>query len=209
MRVYKGKYLSVTSILALKDPFDKSSFINWCKKNGFDEVLVSNLSRVLGEKVSEYLNNIQQGLESITAPLVDDLEVRLSGAVDDFVKEYKLESTEQEVFCDKLHYAGRFDGIVSKNGQRYLVDWKTYGAWRSTPYKRSSKKIRSAREQLSLYAYALGWKDKLGVVIFKNNGTWELEEVKFGSDIIKWVEDNQELICKTIQNENKKHNKEN
>ena len=201
MRIYEGKYLSVTSILSLKDPFDKSSFTNWCQKNGLNEALVSNLSRVLGEKVSEYLNNISEGLRGITAPLVDDLEVRLSGAIDDFVNEYELEVTEQEVFCDKLNYAGRFDGIVSKNGQRYLVDWKTYGAWRSTPYKRSSKKIRSAREQLSLYAYALNWEDKLGVVIFKNDGTWELEEVKFDEKIIDWVETHQDLILKTIQDE--------
>jgi len=206
MRVYDGKYLSVTSILALKQPFDKASFTKWCQSQGLNEALVSNLSRVLGEKVSEHLNNIQQGLQVITAPPVDDLEVRLQSAVQDFADKYKLVSTEEVIKCDKLHYAGRYDGIVESENGLMLCDWKTFGAWRNVPYKRNSAKIKKTRQQLSMYAYAMGWKDRLGVVIFKNDGTWELEEVNFDQDIINWgaEEETQKLILEVIEDEKTK-----
>ena len=212
MRIYKGKYLSVTSVLNLKKPFNSSSFKYWCGKNGLDEVLVSSTSSILGDKVSEYLNNISEGLGSITAPQVDMLEDRLYSAVDSFLKEYELVSTEQVVYCDELNYAGRFDGIIKSrvNGEELLVDWKTYGAWNGKPYKRVSSKIKSAKEQLSLYAYAMDWKRDLAVVVFKNDGSWELEKVVFDNGILEWVKAHQEEIIKLISqtNENKRSNKE-
>lgn len=212
MRIYKGKYLSVTSVLNLKKPFNSSSFKYWCGKNGLDEVLVSSTSSILGDKVSEYLNNISEGLGSITAPQVDMLEDRLYSAVDSFLKEYELVSTEQVVYCDELNYAGRFDGIIKSrvNGEELLVDWKTYGAWNGKPYKRVSSKIKSAKEQLSLYAYAMDWKRDLAVVVFKNDGTWELEKVVFDNGILEWVKAHQKEIIKLINqsNENKRSNKE-
>ena len=72
------------------------------------------------------------------------------------------------------------------------------------PYKRDSKKIKSAREQLSLYAHALDWEEGLAVVVFKNDGTWDFEELEFDEDVVKWVRENQELILSTIQNEKNK-----
>lgn len=206
MRVYEGKYLSVTSIIALKQPFDKTSFKNWCTSKGLDEALISNLSRVLGDKVSEHLNNLQQGLEWLTAPPVDDLDSRLMSAVNDFSSRYKLVSTEQVVYCDKLHYAGRYDGIVEDNKGLVLCDWKTFGAWKKGKYKRDSGKIKKTRWQLSMYAHAMGWKDRLAVVIFKNDGTWEVEEVKYDEEMIEWVASDkvQKLILEAIENENNK-----
>jgi hypothetical protein len=207
MRIYEGKYLSVTSIIELKEPFDRSSFIKWCESNGLSAKLISNTSRIIGNKVSEHLENIYRGLEWLSAPCVDDLEVQFIKGAEQFAEEYTIEATEQEVFCDELSYAGRFDGIVSKDGKRYLADWKTYGAWKDKPYKRDSKKIKKARQQLSLYAHALDWKDKIAVVVFKNDGTWDFEELKFDQDIIDWVVKNQNLILETIQNEKTKEAK--
>ena len=198
MRVYKDKYLSVTSILQLKSPFDSSSFKKWCESKGLSPKLITNTSRIIGEKVSEHLENIHHGLKWLSAPPVDELEVRFISGAEDFAEKYTIEATEQEVFCDELNYAGRFDGIISKDGVKYLADWKTYGAWKDSKYKRDSKKIKSAREQLSLYAYALNWKDKLAVVVFKNDGTWDFEEVEYDEKIVEWVRDNQELIKETI-----------
>ena len=201
MRIYtknNNKYLSVTSILALKDPFNKEAFQKWCDRNGLDDALISKVSRVIGDKVSEHLDNIHRGLEWLTAPPVDDLDARYIAGVEDFANNFKLVRTEQEVYCEEFNYAGRFDGIISSGKNRYLADWKTYGAWKDSKYKRDSKKIKSAREQLSLYAYALNWKDKLAVVVFKNDGTWDFEEVEYDEKIVEWVRDNQELIKETI-----------
>lgn len=209
MRIYDGKYLSVTSVLQLKKPFNKESFKNWCLKEGLNEALIGSTSAILGDKVSEYLNNISIGLRGITAPQIDILEGRLYSAVDDFLKQYELVSTEQVVYCDELHYAGRYDGVIKSrvNGEELLVDWKTYGAWNGKPYKRVSSKIKSAKEQLTLYAYAMDWKGGLGVVVFKNDGSWEIEKVVFEKGILEWVKSHQEEILKLIAEENEKSSK--
>jgi len=206
MRIYQDKYLSVTSIIELREPFNKESFSKWCLSNGLDESLVASTSRVLGEKVSEYLNDVSNGLRGTTAPQIDMLEGRLYSAIDNFLKEWELVSTEKEVVCEELGYAGRYDGIIRRKGTHdiLLVDWKTFGAWKKGSYKRDSKKIKHATWQLSLYANALEWSSGLGVVIFKNNGTWELERVKFDSEMIEWVSKNQSLILEVIENEKNK-----
>lgn len=172
---------------------------------GYDEALVGSTSAILGDKVSEYLNNISVGLRGITAPQIDMLEGRLYSAVDNFLEEYDLVSTEQVVYCDELHYAGRYDGIIKcrVSGEELLVDWKTYGAWQDKPYKRVSSKLKKAKEQLTMYAYAMNWEKEMGVVIFKNDGTWEIEKVVFEKGILKWVRDNQDLILEVIEDEKK------
>lgn len=209
MRIYDGKYLSVTSILELRKPFNKRSFELWCKKMGYDEALVGSTSAILGDKVSEYLNNISVGLRGITAPQIDMLEGRLYSAVDNFLEEHDLLSTEQVVYCDELHYAGRYDGVIKSkvSGEELLVDWKTYGAWQDKPYKRVSSKLKKAKEQLTMYAYAMGWEKGLGVVVFKNDGTWELEKVVFEKGILKWVREHQSEIINLIAEENEKVSK--
>ena len=206
MRIYEGKYLSVTSVLQLKKPFNKSSFKYYCEKNGLNEALIGSTSALLGDKVSEYLNNISVGLRGITAPQIDMLEGRLYSAVDDFLKQYELVSTEQVVYCDELNYAGRFDGVIKSrvNGEELLVDWKTYGAWQDKPYKRVSSKLKKAKEQLSLYAYAMDWDKEMGVVVFKNDGTWDFEKVVFEKGILEWVCEHQSEIIKLIEQENEK-----
>jgi hypothetical protein len=201
MRIYEDKYLSVTSIIELRKPFNKQSFVNWCESNGLDCELISKTSSILGDKVSEYLNDISEGFRGITAPPIDTLESNLYSAVDDFLKEWELISTEKEVMCEELNYAGRYDGVVKKKGthKTMLVDWKTFGAWQDKKYKRDSSKIRKVRWQLSMYAYAMDWKQSLGMVIFKNDGSWELEEVVFDNEMIEWVRNNQKLILDTVQ----------
>jgi len=209
MRIYDGKYLSVTSILELRKPFNKRSFEIWCKKMGYDEALVGSTSAILGDKVSEYLNNISVGLRGITAPQIDMLEGRLYSAVDNFLGQYDLVSTEQVVYCDELHYAGRYDGVIKSkvSGEELLVDWKTYGAWQDKPYKRVSSKLKKAKEQLTMYAYAMNWEKGMGVVIFKNDGTWEIEKVVFEKGILKWVREHQSEIINLIAEENEKVSK--
>ena len=204
MRIYDNKYLSVTSIVGLRDPFDDTSFKNWCLKMGKNASLISATSRILGSKVSEMLDNHSKGLDWLTAPPIDDLEARLLEGVEDFLKHYDLIETEKKVVCDKLHYAGTMDGeiIYKKTKEVILADWKTFGAYKEKPYKRNSKKIKHTRWQLTMYAYAMNWKDSLGVVVFKNDGTWEIEKVKFDEGMLEWIVENEELILETIK-ENK------
>lgn len=202
MRIYDGKYISVTSIVALREPFDKKSFEDWCKAVGKDPVLISSTSRILGEKVSDYLDNICKDSRYLTAPCIDDLEERLYSAVDNFVDEWILLDTEQKIVCKELNYAGRYDGKIQSKvtGEILLVDWKTFGAWKEGKYKRDSNKIKHTRWQLSMYANAMNWKNNLGVVIFKADGSWELEKVQYDEEMIQWVVENQELILKAIEN---------
>ncbi len=205
MRLYDNKYLSVTSIIELREPFDRESFSKWCIKNGKNEKLISATSRLLGEKVSDYLDNYHNGLEAITKPPVDMLESRLLGGVDKFLKDWKLIETEKKVVCESLNYAGRLDGLVEdKDGKRLLVDWKTFGAWKDGKYKKDSKKIKHTAWQLTMYANALAWKDGIAVVVFTNEGDFVIEKVEYDNDMIKWIEDNQKLILKTIEDAQEK-----
>jgi hypothetical protein len=203
MRLYNNKYLSVTSIIELREPFKRESFIKWCEKNGLNEKLISKTSSVLGEKVAQYLDNIHRSLESITEPPVGIVESRLRSGVDKFLQDWNLIDTEKEVTCETLNYAGRFDGIIESkvSGEKLLVDWKTFGAWKEGKYKRDSKKIKHATWQLSLYANAIGWKDGLAVVVFTSDGEAIIEKVKYNQEMIDWVVANQNLILSTIKNE--------
>ena len=197
MRIYKDKYLSVTSILELKTPFNDKAFRSWADKMGKDADLISNTSKILGEKVSDYIE--MRDLLEYSPPVVDKLEEQLFEAVDKFLSIADVIDCEFEVVCKDLNYAGRVDGLIEIEGVQYLADWKTYGAWNGKPYKRDKKKIDSARDQLSLYRNAYGKDINLAVIIFTNTGECIVEEVDFNSDIIKWTEDNQDLILKTIQ----------
>lgn len=201
MRIYEGKYLSVTSIIELRKPFNRSSFKYYCENNGLNEALISSTSAILGNKVAEYLDGKMNALEGLTAPQVDMLEGNLYSAVDDFLTRYDLISTEQVVYCDELNYAGRYDGVIRPKNTHtsLLVDWKTYGAWNGKPYKRVSSKLKSAKWQLTMYAYAMDWKGELGVVVFKNDGSWEIEKVVFDNEVLEWVRNHQEDILKLIE----------
>ena len=202
MRIYDNKYLSVTSVIGLRKPFNEESFKNWCKQVGKDPEMILSTSQILGSKVSEALDNVSRGLEWLTAPPIDQVEENLLSAVDCFLEEYKPVKTEGVVKCEELNYAGRYDGIVEdrKTGKTLLADWKTYGAWRNKKYKRSSAKIRKAKWQLSMYSYAMDWENDLAVIVFKNDGTWELEQVDYDEDMIDWVRNNQDLILSVVEN---------
>ncbi|KKR56912.1 MAG: hypothetical protein UT94_C0024G0006 [Candidatus Uhrbacteria bacterium GW2011_GWF2_40_263] len=207
MRIYYDKYLSVTSLIELKDPFNRVAFENWCQRVGKDPQVITNTSRILGSKVSEYLDNVYRRLEWLSAPQMDKLEDNLSMGMNKFLEDWELVNTEQEVICEELNYAGRYDGLVRNKatGEEMLADWKTFGAYDEKPYKRNNQKIKHTKWQLTLYANATDWKGKLAVIIFKNDGDYVIEEVEFDKKIMDWVKENQDLILRTISNENTKN----
>jgi len=211
MRLYYKNdqdYISVTSVLNLKEPFseeDQARYEKWCKDNGYDPLLISVTSRILGTKVSTWIEDSLYELRFMDPLAVDKLEKKLKEGVDDFLDRWTLLRVEETVFNSKLNYAGRFDGICKdKDGNKWLMDWKTFGAWRPEPYKRDTKKLKKAGDQLTLYKEAMDWDGKLGVVVFKNDGTYDIEERKPNPKIIQWVEDNQDLILETIKDEKAK-----
>ena len=173
-------------------------------REGYDPEMVLTTSKLLGTKVSDLIEYKTKGLEWLTGTPFDKVEERLYTAVSGFMNEWKVIDCEKVVKNDKLHYAGRFDGIIERNGEQFLADWKTWGAWRDNPYKRSSSKIKHVRWQLNMYREAMGWKHGMCVVVFKSDGTWEIEKIKKDKEIIKWVEDNQDLILETIRDEKNK-----
>lgn len=201
MRIYYDKYLSVTSIIELREPFDSKAFLKWCSVAGKDAKLIATTSRILGERVSSLIDNIHHDLEWLTSPLLDELEGQLQKGVKSFLNEWELLGTEVEVICEELNYAGRFDGIIKnkKTEEVLLADWKTFGAHKDKAYKKDKKKIEHTRWQLSLYSYALDWKQGLAVVVFKNDGTYEIERVGFDKKMIEWVRSHQNEILKVIE----------
>lgn len=210
MRLYDNKYLSVTSIISLREPFDGRAFKKWCEKNGKDATLISSNSRVIGEKVGRWIEDHVHNLENFTEPTIDKLEENLKKAVIDFLTKWEVEDPEKIVLCEELNYAGRLDGIIKnkKTGKKFLADYKTFGAWKNTPYKRNSAKIKYARWQTSLYSRAENWKEGLAVVVFKNNGSYEVEELEYDKDMVKWVEDNQDKIKEVISKVKNSKNEE-
>jgi hypothetical protein len=200
LRLYENKYISVTSIIDLREPFDDKAFKEWCEKNGKDEALISANSRVLGDKVSRLIEYHHLDIP-ILEPVIGVVEKELRQGVKKFLKDWDVEQCEVGVVCEDLNYAGTFDGIIKnkKTGKIYIADWKTYGAYKKAPYKRDSGKIKKCRWQLSLYRHAYGEDLDMAVVVFKNDGEYLLEELKFDKEIIRWVVDSQDLILRAIK----------
>jgi len=180
----EGKnYKSVTTLLRDIFPFNTEAFEKWCRREGYDPKEVKVLSTSIGSKVSSWINNKTRGVLYLDPPTVGATEEGLYRGVQDFTDTYKVLESEVTVFCDEYLYAGTFDGIVLYQDKEYLMDWKTYGAWRGV-YKRDPKKIKEVSYQLSMYRYALGRELPLAVVVFKPDGTYEVEELTYTED---WI----------------------
>lgn len=187
MRSYTkgGKtYSSVTGLLEKLFPFNQEAFNRWCVKEGYNPEEVKILSTSIGSKVSNWINNKVRESQFLDPPVVGRTELGLYNGVQDFTDKYKVVVSEETVFCDEFLYAGTLDGIVLYKDKEYLMDWKTYGAWRGR-YKRDPKRIKEVSYQLSMYRYALGRELPLAVVVFKSDGTYDIEELTYTVD---WIE---------------------
>lgn len=187
MRTYTRNnkvYSSVTGLLEKLFPFNQEAFNRWCIKEGYNPDDVKVLSTSIGSKVSNWINNKTKESQYLDPPVVGRTEQGLYNGVQDFTEKYRVMVSEETVFCDEYLYAGTLDGIVLYNDKEYLMDWKTYGAWRGN-YKRDPKRIKEVSYQLSMYRYALGRELPLAVVVFKSDGTYEIEELTYTVD---WIE---------------------
>jgi hypothetical protein len=187
MRYYERgnkKYCSVTSLISKLFPFNKESFKRWCEENGYRPSDVTTLSSSIGTKVSSWINNRVRDTEFLDPPIVGKNEEGLYKGVQDFMDKYEILKAEETVYCDEYLYAGTYDGLVKYKDKEYLMDWKTYGAWRGN-YKRSSSKIRKVKYQLSMYRYALQRELPLAVVVFQVDGSYEIEELDYTDE---WID---------------------
>lgn len=170
-------YISVTTLINKMFKFDEENYKKWCMDNNEDPKKIEVLSKSMGTKVSQLMDNHVRGLEFLNPPPIGKYENGLYEGVSRFLKEVEVLETERTVYCDEFGYAGTLDGIVLIDGERYIVDWKTYGAWRGV-YNRSSEKIKKVRIQTNMYKYATGEDYKLACVVFKVDGTYEIEKLK-------------------------------
>lgn len=180
----EGKtYSSVTTLLKKIFPFNQESFNKWCAKEGYDPEIIKVLSTSIGNKVSSWIANRVREVLFLDPPPIGETEHALYKGIQDFTEAYQVLESEVTVYCDEFMYAGTFDGLVMYKDKKYLMDWKTYGAWRGE-YKRDSKKIKEVSYQLSMYRYALGQQYPLAVVVFKGDGTYDIEELTYTED---WI----------------------
>lgn len=187
MRYYtkdNKKYRSVTGLLSKLFPFNRESFERWCESQGYDPDDVRVLSTSMGTKVSNWINNSVRDTEFLDPPTIGSTEQGLYRGAKDFINTYDVLESEKTVYCDEYLYAGTFDGLVKYKDTEYLMDWKTYGAWRGN-YKRDSNKIKQVSYQLSMYRYALDRDLPLAVVVFKADGSYDIEELSYTED---WID---------------------
>lgn len=186
-------YISVTQLINIFFPFNNESFEKWCKSNGYDPEKIMKDSTRMGTKVSEWIENAKLGISELDSPCTIEKERGLKTAVESFLGAYEVVSCEQPVYCDEFGYAGTYDMKVIIDGEEYLCDSKTYGAWNGK-YKRDSSKIKKVSYQTSMYSYADNGTDKLALVVFKTDGTYEIEKLKYTEDWIKKIGECEEQI---------------
>jgi hypothetical protein len=181
----KKEYKSVTTIISEHFPFNQEEFNKWCEKNGYDPKVVNVVSTSMGSKVSGWIDNYRRDMTDLNEPSVGKYEAGLYEGVQKFLNEYVVLDTEETVYCDEFMYAGTYDGLVEYKGEKWLMDWKTYGAWLGK-YRRDASKIKKVKIQLSMYEYALGESINKAVVIFKADGSYEIEELKTDNSWKEW-----------------------
>jgi len=205
VRIYERngkKYLSVTSLVDLRYPFESVGFEQWAWSHGFDPLWITKESGKLGERYHAYAENRHYGIG--WADVVEtDKDRKYLEAVNKFFEDgWEILSSEVEVYNESFRYAGRFDMILKNDKlkiKRALGDFKTYGAWKGGKYKRDAKKLEKLSMQLTLYEEALGEKlPKVGVIL-GGDGKYNLEDIPVDDSVWEWLEENKEVIDKLIK----------
>ena len=147
----------------------------------------------MGSKVSEWIDNARLEISELDSPCTCLKESGLKDAVESFLEAYEVVSSEEIVYCDEFGYAGTYDMEILLDGELYLCDSKTYGAWKGK-YKRDSGKIKKVAYQTSMYDYAHKGNKRIALVVFKTDGTYEIEKLKYTEDWIEKIKESEEAI---------------
>jgi len=209
MRIYEKngkKYLSVTSLVDLRYPFDNSGFTMWAWEHGYDPMWINKLSTDLGTRYHAYIENRFHKISDWADEIVDDKDRKYHEAVDKFFNDgWEILDSEVEVFNDDWNYAGRFDflGQNKRLGiERAILDCKTYGAWKGSKYKRDKKKLEKLSMQLTLYSDAIGHKGKMLGVMLDGTGEYTLEKIDRDDGVWDWLREKRNEIVKLLQEKN-------
>jgi len=206
MRIYEKngrKYLSVTSLVTLRYPFDNSGFTTWAWSNGYDPEWINKESTRLGERYHAYLENKFHGISDWADILETEKDKKYHEATEKFFDDgWEILDSEVEVFNDDWNYAGRFD-FIGRNKKlgidKALMDCKTYGAWKGGKYKRDNKKLGKLSMQLTLYSEAIGHKGKMIGVMLDGTGNYTLEDIPKDESVWDWLGENRNEIVKLLQ----------
>jgi hypothetical protein len=172
------KYVSVTQLIDIFFPFNEKGFNAWCKSQKLDPEKIGTDSSRMGTKVSEWIQNHTLGVPWLDSPATIEAEEGLKEAAIRFLEENWVLACEKTVYCDEFEYAGTLDMMVETPGGLAIWDAKTFGAWKGD-YKRDSGKIKKVQWQTSMYSYATGGQHPLAVVVFKTDGSYEVEELVY------------------------------
>lgn len=209
MRIYEKngkKYISVTTLVGMKFPFEASGFNKWAYEHGYDPDWITKESTDRGTRYHAYLENRFYGISDWADVIVDDKDRRYHEAVEKFFNDgWEIIESEVEVYNDDWHYAGRFDFLIknSRMGiEKALGDCKTFGAWKGAKYKRDKKKLDKLSMQMTLYENAIGEQlPKYGVML-DGTGNYTIEEIQEDTGVWDWLRENRNEYIKLLVDKN-------
>ncbi len=165
---YNPKLPRVSQIVEFHYPFvweSKDRFHSWLAKNNI------SLSDYM-EEASSWGTYVHLAMEKYW----DTWKWRwkkYKKVVDNGIKfhiDYEVKTIASEVYVKCKHYQGTADrvAILNINGEKWLLDWKTYWLaktkfWLKSVYRKPYDKLKKARLQLTLYARLL-WIKNIAVV---------------------------------------------
>lgn len=183
--------------------FDDEGFKLWALKNKLSPEWINKHSVKLGEKYHAYFENKFLGISDWADVIEDDIDSKYREAVEDFYNQgWEILESEQEVYCDKYNYAGRFDLIIKNEKlgiKRAIGDIKTWGAWNRKLFKPNDKKLRKLSNQLTMYDYTLLEKLPMFLIIPQINGKCIVQSIEYNFEWKDWIDANTERLQKLLQ----------
>jgi hypothetical protein len=190
-------------------PFNEKIYFQAMWKKGLDPEWVEKQSKKLGNRVHNWIENSAYGVSDFFDEKPETPSQRgLRMAVNKFLAEFDILSSEKTIVSDRYGYAGRYDAKVRRkvDSKVFIADFKTWNAWKgdSEPLTFAEvktlfrDKINKVSTQLTLYDEV----EKVGnllCLLFRTNGTYEQIELKRDEKILPWIDSNTAWIESGIQ----------
>lgn len=182
-------------------PFNEQQFRNAMLWKGIDPDYVTSESRRVGNYVHNWIENAVNYTEAFDTIPYDDSLKGYREAVDKYIAEYRTKYVQVEfpVVSEDYGYAGRVDGQLRIEGKSWLVDYKTYGAWKKQKDieidLKETGREKKVQYQLSLYNQAMsGGKYRQALVWFFPNGEYKFVEMPFTESPLQWIKGHRDKI---------------
>lgn len=101
-----------------------------------------------------------------------------------WAKDYDVKFVSTETYVRWKNYQGTCDAVVEIEGERWVIDWKSWGLAKDKfgipqpeKYRKPSDKLKKARLQLSLYGKALKIK-KFAVIELSYDGNYHFHPLE-------------------------------